>query len=282
MLTIDAIIEAIDHLKPISDIAGKVMSLLDDPDCGMSDLSDIIRHEPSLTANVLKLANSAYFGLPEKIEDARQAIVFLGMNQVIDLVLMVSCSPVLRGSHKGYGLDQGELWKRAVAAAILANDLTAVSGHSRSSLTFTAALLRDIGKVVVDQHVESAAEQIMERVRTQGIDFMAAERQVLGVDHAQVGAMVAHAWHLPMTLQCVIRHHHAPFETDGCFEAAALVHLADRLCRQMNIGVGIDDSAYLDDDRIAKALDVGEADIQSVINGFETKMARVAVLFSIG
>jgi hypothetical protein len=67
MPTVESIIEATDHLKPISDVAGKVLALLDDPDCGVSDLSDIIRHEPALTANLLKLANSAYFGLPGKL-----------------------------------------------------------------------------------------------------------------------------------------------------------------------------------------------------------------------
>ena len=82
MSTVDSILEAVDQLKPISDVAGKVMALLDDPDCGMSDLSEIIRHEPALTANVLKLANSSYFGLPGKINDAKQAVVYLGQHLV--------------------------------------------------------------------------------------------------------------------------------------------------------------------------------------------------------
>jgi HD-like signal output (HDOD) protein len=87
MPAIESILQAIDQLKPVTDIAGKVMALLDDPDCGLSDLSDIIRHEPALTANILKLANSAYFGLPGKLSDVKQAIVYLGMTQVVDLVL---------------------------------------------------------------------------------------------------------------------------------------------------------------------------------------------------
>ena len=92
MATLEAIIDEIDQLKPVSDIAGKVMSLLDDPDCGLSDLVDIIRFEPALTTNVLKLANSAYFGLPGKIDDAKQAIIYLGMTQVVELVLLACCS----------------------------------------------------------------------------------------------------------------------------------------------------------------------------------------------
>jgi HD-like signal output (HDOD) protein len=217
MPTVESIIEATDHLKPISDVAGKVLALLDDPDCGVSDLSDIIRHEPALTANLLKLANSAYFGLPGKLNDAKQAIVYLGMSQVVDLVLLVSCSNSFSGSHEGYGLKAGELWKSAVSGAIIANDLAQLKGLKQGSLIFTGSLLRDIGKVVLDQFINPAISKIMDRVTDQSITFAEAERQVLGFDHVQVGAMVAKNWNFPDALQCVIRYYHSPLEAKGCF-----------------------------------------------------------------
>lgn len=282
MPTIESIIEEIDHLKPMSDAAGKVMALLDDPDCGMSDLSDIIRHEPALTANVLKLANSAYFGLPGKINDTKQAIVYLGMTQVVDLVLLISCSESFNGSHNGYGLSTGELWKSAVSAAILANDLSEIKGLKQNSLFFTGALLRDIGKVVLNQHVQSAIEQILNRVKTQCITFKEAERQVLGFDHTQVGAMVAKNWHFPPPLQCIIRYYHTPLEANGCFLEASIVHLADALSRQMEIGLGVDDPYYSEDQRVARSLGLNESEIQGVIDGFDRKMERVNALFAVG
>jgi HD-like signal output (HDOD) protein len=282
MPPIATIIDEIDHLRPISDVAGKVMSLLDDPDCGMSDLSDIIRHEPTLTTNVLKLANSAYFGLPGKIEDAKQAIVYLGMTQVVDLVLLVSCSGHFNGTHVGYGLKRGDLWKNAVSGAILANDLAEMKGLRRSALIFTGALLRDIGKIVIDQHVQSAMTQILKRVKSQAVSFMAAERQVLGVDHSQVGAMLSEKWHFPTALQCIIRYYHLPLEAKGCFTEASIVHLADAMCRQMQIGVGVDDSTYVEDVRVAQSLGLKESQMQRVIDGFGAKMARVSALFDVG
>jgi len=281
MSTVESIIESIDHLKPVSDIAGKVMALLDDPDCGMSDLSDIIRHEPALTANVLKLANSSYFGLPGKINDAKQAVVYLGMTQVVDLVLLVSCSESFNGSHGGYGLSPGELWKNAVSAAILANDLAEIKGLKQSGLLFTGALLRDIGKVILDQHVKTAIEPIMNRVKTQAMTFMEAERQVLGFDHSQVGAMVAKTWHFPIPLQCIIRYYHTPLEAKGCFLEASIVHMADVMCRQMEIGLGVDDPSYSEDVRIARSVGLQLSQIQGVIDGFGRKMDRVNTLFAI-
>lgn len=281
MLPIASIIEEIDHLQPISDIAGKVMKLLDEPDSGVSELSEIIRHEPALTANVLKLANSAYFGLPGKIEDANQAVVYLGMTQVVDMVLLVSCSTHFKGAHHGYGLARGELWKNAVSGAILTSDLAELKGLNRSALVFTGALLRDIGKVVIDQYDRTAVAQILDRVKTQAISFMTAERQVLGVDHSQVGALVAQKWHFPSILQCIIKYYHSPLEAQGCFTEASVVHLADAICRKMEIGPGVDDPSYAEDERVAQSLGLKDTEIQRVIDGFGRKMERVESIFEV-
>ncbi|MFO7713066.1 HDOD domain-containing protein [Desulfosarcina sp.] len=276
------ILAEIDQLKPVSDIAGKVMTLLDDPDCGMSDLSTIICHEPALTANVLKLANSAYFGLPGKIDDARQAIVYLGMRQVIDLVLLISCAESFHGSHDGYDLSNGELWKSAVSAAIMATDLAQIKGLKHNSLCFTGSLLRDIGKLVLNQHVKSTIEQILNRVDTHGISFRVAEKQVLGIDHAEVGAMLAGKWHFPPALQCIIRYHHNPLEADGCFLEASIVHLADAMCRKLEIGKGVDDQSYPEDQLIGRSLGLQDSVIQGVIDGFGMKLDRINALLNAG
>lgn len=282
MATIESLIEDIDQLNPVSNVAGKVMALLDNPDCGMSDLADIIRYEPALTANVLKLANSAYFGLPGKIEDAKQAIIYLGMTRVVELVLLVCCSEPFNGAHDGYGLSRGELWKSAVSASILANDLSDIKGSKQSNLCFIGALLRDIGKVVMDKHVLSVKEQILSRVKTQAITFMAAERQIMGYDHTQVGAIIAKKWHFPTALQCILRYYHTPIEAKGCFMEASIVHLADSLCRKMEIGLGVDDPFYLEDDRVGRSLGLNESEIQGVIDGYSEKMERVNALFEVG
>jgi HD-like signal output (HDOD) protein len=281
MATIESLIEEIDHLRPVSDVAGKVMSILDDPDSGSSDLVDIIRYEPALTTNVLKLANSAYFGLPGKIEDSKQAIVYLGMTQVVELVLLVCCSEQFNGAYDGYELARGELWKSAVSAAIMASDLSEIKGLKKSSLTFTGALLRDIGKVIMDPHVQSAKEQLLNRVKSQDLTFMAAERQVLGFDHTQVGALIAKKWNFPSVLQCVVRYYHSPLEAKGCFLEASIIHLADAMCRKMEIGLGADDPFYLEDERVGSALGLNEIQIQGVIDRFGRKMERVNALFDV-
>jgi HD-like signal output (HDOD) protein len=283
MLTIATIIESIDQLQPVSDIAGKVLTLASDPDSGTAELAEIIRHEPALTANVLKLANSSYFGLPEKIDDARQAIIYLGMDQVIDLVLLVSCSEQLAGAHPGYGLASGQLWERAVTGAILADDLAqwcAMKQHR--GLLFTGALLREIGKVVLNQYVMSAADIIMDRVSTQGATFKEAEKQVLGVDHTQVGAMLVKKWHFPPSLICIIGGYLEPAQADGCVLEASVVYTADMICRHMGIGPGLDDASYQIDATILRTIGLTDADIQAAVDGCEGRLDGLKASFASG
>ena len=279
MLTIESLAEEIDHLAPVSNVAVKVMALLDDPDCGMSDLSDIIRHEPALTANVLKLANSSYFGLPSKIDDAKQAIVYLGMSQVVELVLLAACAKSFAVVCDGYGLGAGELWQSAVSAAIVANDLAQIKGLKHTSPVFTGALLRDIGKVVLHQYVNNAIEPILERVKSQGLTFRQAERQVLGFDHNQVGAMIVRHWHFPPALPCIIGSYHTPFEAEGCFLEASIVYLADAVCRKLGIGLGVDGASYSEDERVARSLALDDHAIRKVTDGFGEKWEHVQALF---
>jgi HD-like signal output (HDOD) protein len=279
MPSIQSILEEIDQLKPVSDIAAKVMSLLDDPEAGSADLSAIISHEPALTANVLKNANSAYYGLPGKISDVKQAVVYLGIRQVIDLVLLVSCAGSLSGSHAGYGLANGELWKSAVSTAILAKDLAEIKGLKQHGLIFTGALLRDIGKIVLNQYVAGAIEKIMHRVETQTIAFSEAERLVLGIDHCKVGLLILENWNFPSSLQCIIQHYQTPLRAKGCFAEASLVHVANTMRRKMKIGLGVDDPTYPHDERVAHAMGLNETDLQKIMDGFLVKIEQVNALF---
>jgi HD-like signal output (HDOD) protein len=278
--SIETIVEQIRQLKPVSDCTSKVFALLDDPESGMGDLAKIIGHEPALTGNVLKLANSAYFGLPGKIGDTQQAVIYLGMAQVIDMVLLTSCAESFAGGHAGYGLESGELWKSAVSGAILAEDLGTRSGCGQRSLIFTGALLRDVGKIVLSQYVRTAISQIQMLVDRQAFSFPAAEKAVLGVDHAEVGAMIAGKWNFPTSLQIIISNHHTPQFATACAIETAIVHMADSLARTLGVGAGVEDEGDGQERQIARSLGLNDAAIQEVIDGVGRKLTHLQSLFS--
>ncbi len=281
MSAIQAIIKKIDDLKPIPQVANKVMSIVENPKSSLADLSEVITYDAAVTANLLKVANSAYFGRPGKFDSIHQAIVFLGMNQVVDLVLLASGADSLKTAQKGYDLDKGDLWKYSVSSALLARELAERKASHDVHLIFTAALLKDIGKVVLNQYVADSFEKINALVTVHNYTFMAAEKEVIGIDHAELGGMVAETWQFGGRLVEIIRNHHQPQHAPNAELESSFVYMADTLCMMMGIGVGSDGLAYKFHRGVVDRLKFTEKDLQEVMAGFGEKMQQVESLVKI-
>ena len=278
MKDIKAIIQKIDHLKPMPQVAQKVMSVAQDANSSMSDLSEIIIYDQALTANLLRVCNSALFGLPKEVESVQQAIVYLGMDQVVDLVLMNGGAANLKGKQDGYDLAEGDLWKYSVSSALIARELAERGNMENSHLIFTAALVKDIGKVVLNQYVADSYEKINLLVSKHEFSFKEAEKAVIGIDHAELGSMVAKKWHFSKKMADIIRLHHSPGESEDSLLETSIVHLADTLCMMMGIGVGSDGLSYRFDNDVAERLHFSERDLQEAIAGFGEKLQKVEEL----
>lgn len=281
MSDIKLIIKKIKELEPIPQVAHKIMSIAKDPDSGMSDLSEIIAYDAAVTSNLLKVVNSAYFGLSGKIDSVHQAVVYLGMSQVIDIVLMAASAKNLNAAQKGYGLNEGDLWKYSVSSALIARELAEKKEAQETHLIFTAALLKDIGKVILSRYVEDSFEKISVLVAEQGFSFREAEKEVIGIDHAELGAMVAETWNFSPKMVEIIRNHHQPQESTISEFESSIVCMADTLCMMMGIGVGSDGLAYRFHQEVADRLELTERDFQEIIAGFGEKIHQVESLVSI-
>jgi putative nucleotidyltransferase with HDIG domain len=257
------------------------MSVAQDPESSMSDLSQVIVYDTALTAVLLKVANSAYFGLPEKVNSVHQAIVFMGMRQVIDLVLLAASAENLRGEQKGYGLKAGDLWKYSVSSALIAKDLAEKKKTKATHLIFTAALLKDIGKVILNQYVSNSYEKINLMVNKQGITFREAEKNVIGIDHAELGGMVAETWKFSPEMVEIIKNHHRPHKSSNSELESSIVYLADTLCMMMGVGIGSDGLAYRFHREVVERLGLTERDLQEIMAGFGEKIQEVEALVNI-
>jgi putative nucleotidyltransferase with HDIG domain len=281
MSNIQSIIKKIDGLKPIPQIASKVMSIAEDPESSMNDLSNVIIYDTAVTANLLKMVNSAYFGLSEKFDSVHQAIVYLGMAQVVDLVLLSASGENLQTAQKGYDLEAGELWKYSVFSALIARELAEKKGLKETHLIFTAALLKDIGKVILNQYVMDAFDTINALVTEQNLTFKEAEKRVIGIDHAELGAMVAENWKFSPKLVEIIRHHHRPQESSISEFESCIVYMADTICMMMGIGVGSDGLAYRFHRNVVERLELTERDFQKIIAGFVEKLNQLETMITI-
>jgi len=239
----DKIISDVKSFPSMSNVAVKILKLIDDPQSSAAKIEELLRYDPGITANILKLTNSAYFGLSSRIGSVRQAIVLLGWKQLGKLVVASCVNAILDKPVPGYDLPAGELWRHSIAVSVAAELLAKELGISADDEIFTAALLHDLGKLVLGNYVKKDLQAI-EAAAGEGIPFHAAERQVLGTDHAEIGARLLKSWSFPASLVKSVRWHHEP---DGPKDPGAiidLVHVANMLCLMIGIGVGREGLRY--------------------------------------
>jgi putative nucleotidyltransferase with HDIG domain len=281
MSNMNSIIKKIDCLTPIPQVASKVMLIAEDPESSIYDLSKVIIYDTAVTANLLKVVNSAYFGLPEKVDSVHQAIVYLGMSQVVDLVLLSASGENLQTAQEGYDLEAGELWKYSVSSALVARELAEKKGVKDTHLIFTAALLKDIGKVILNQYVKDSFDKINALVTKQNFTFREAEKKVIGIDHAELGAMVAENWEFSPKMVEIIRHHHRPQECSISEFESSIVYMADTICMMMGIGVGSDGLAYRFHRKVVESLELTEIEFQKMVAGFVEKIGQVEAMINV-
>ena len=215
--------------------AGKLLPLLKNPDSDASKIEDILRYDPGLTANILKLTNSAYFGIPAKISSVRQAIMLLGWKRLFQLVMTMCMSDLMKDSIAGYDLPKGELWRHSIAVSIAADVLVKSLQISEAEEVFTAALLHDIGKLVLGDYVQEDIPKIDAMVE-KGISFEVAEYIVLGTDHAEIGSNILKNWSFPTPLVEAVHWHHDPNSCTGHCLMSDIVHIADILGQMAGYG----------------------------------------------
>lgn len=203
--------------------SSRLLQLLEDPDAPVDQLVGIIEKDPGLTANLLKLSNSAYYGLRRSVGSVREALVLMGNRTVVTLAFAASMGRLLAVPVTAYRLSRGQLWRHALATGLLAARLApAESDTALRNRIFTAGVVHDIGKLLLDKPLRETLEQL-----PPDLDYdrlVIAERKLLGFDHAEAGAALAEAWNFPEELvQVILRHH----ETAPEGSVPAMIHAAD-------------------------------------------------------
>ena len=208
--------------------ATKLLPLLDNSDSTATDVESILKYDPGLTANILKLTNSAYFGIPTSISSVKQAIVLLGWKRLLQVVTTICMSPLMKKTVPGYDLAGGELWRHSIAVSVAAEILVKALKIRHADEVFTAALLHDVGKLILGNFVKNDLEQI-ETMVTKGITFDVAESMVLGTNHAEVGGQILHKWSFPAGLVNAVQWHHDPESCENGCVLSDIVHVANTL-----------------------------------------------------
>ena len=270
-------------LKRVNDIPSlpqfviDTLKNLDDPKSSAQDVADKLSRDEGLVLRILRLANSAYYGLPRRITGVSEAISLLGFKTVKSIVLAASVYKFMDGSFTGYALDRGELWKHSLSEAFASRYLAKKIKGLDDEEAYVAGMVHDIGKIVLNDYVRFGYGIIAKLVEDDQVPFMDAERQVLGFDHAQVGGLIMEQWNLPETYMLAARYHHSPWELPEESKAhqvfVDVIHVANILCLMLGVGLGADGLQYKIHPESLERL--GIADVEVLMSDLVDLMAKV-------
>lgn len=232
MTKLHEIVGALKAMPPLPHVALRVLEVVRDPEYSIDALVALVRTDPSLTARILKLCNSALYGLHREVGTVADAVAYLGTRNLVKLVL-VSCSSTHFGrTHTSPYADAEMLWRHTFAVATASQWLANRCGYAQADLAFTAGILHNIGKVVLSQTVDAATFP----ATLIGASHSAVEAALFGIDHAAAAGVVVDTWGLPRELRRAVRSHHDAEQLAAESPLPAILNLADTLTLRDGIG----------------------------------------------
>lgn len=280
-LELEQIVAQLESLPKLPDTTMRLIHVINDPASSIEQIVDTIRFDQSVTTQLLRLCNSAFFGLSRPINSIEDAACYVGTTKLMQLVMAAHTQALLGPEQSGYGLVPGALWKHSVAVALGSQMLADQLDRSRRGLLFTAGLLHDIGKIVLNEYVATEFAAILQTVQDERISFCDAEQRVVGISHSEIGARAAAHWKLPDTIQQCIQYHHEPSALETPDTMVDIVHLADAACLLIGIGGGDDGQLYRADEGALERTGLRIADIERTGAAVIAELKAVQTIFGI-
>lgn len=213
----------------------KLVEVINHPRSGPADVGRVLSEDPGLTARLLKLVNSAMFSFPQRIGSVTHAVQVVGTAQVRDLALATSIVTTFEGVPADL-VDMESFWRHSLACGVAARSLAVQRREHNVERFFVAGLLHDVGRLVLFLTLPDAMRSTIERARQSGEVLHEVERDVMGFDHAQVGAALMSSWNFPGVFTEVVGYHHMPALASRYPVEAAAVHTGDVIANGMSIG----------------------------------------------
>ena len=261
---IDDFIASADYLPPSFQLLPKLLLLLEDVESNADALADLIRVDPGLTADILRVGNSATYAQAYRAENIQQAILRIGFKEVHRVLMGVIASPVLHDPQNAYASKGTDLWNHSLAAAVASEFIAAPAGID-TDLTFTAALVHDIGKVVLSHAVPKQAAEAHAAATERNQPLHLAERAILKTDHAAVGARLLDRWGFPKSISAAVRFHHEPGLAKNEIRLASCVCLSNVLAYRIENVIALPEYVLFPDVTALKELNLTQPELESLV-----------------
>lgn len=268
--------QRIEEFPEMPALSRNLLQSLEDPNVDFSQLEEQIQYDPGLTSNVLRLANSAYFGAAGTVSSLRVALMRLGTRRISEIITAIMVAPMLMPNLSGYELRSRDLLKHSVWVAVASEQLAKTLGYGDAKMLFTAGLLHDMGKIILDPFVQEHQQDLLDENRSTPFD--ARESQSLGMSHAEAGSVLLSRWNIPEEITAATIWHHDPDSAPEYRDQVYMVHLADILGYTEGVGTGIDGMQYRVSSNVEKKLGLKKSDMEYVASMTLDKMNELETL----
>jgi len=262
------LVNAVNGLVSLPELAINVNRMSADARFSAADIGQSIAQDPAMTARLLKIANSPYFGFPSKIETVARAITVIGTAQLRDLITATSVVDVFKELPNEL-ISMETFWRHSVRCAVIARSLAAYLHEPNVETFFTAGLLHDIGYLVLYRELPELSKQTLEHCRDNREIVFIVEQEIIGFDHAAVGGELLRAWNLPEILVDAIEYHHTPGLAKKFHREADIIHVANFLANTMSANASHDADTPALDNAALHRLNVNDDTLMKILKGAE-------------
>ncbi len=228
-------IHGINLIPSPSPILGRLLDALHDPYLDAEKFETLVNKDPALSAKILNIANSAYYGLSAQISTIERAIVVIGIDEVKNICLTVLLSAMFSRSKIHPAFDMGRFWKHSLFVALAVKDMAGKFNITEPETGYVLGLLHDVGRIASATYMHHFFEEVHRLATQKGLKMFQAEKEI-GLTHAQIGSWLGKKWALPSLLCTGIKYHHEPEKAQDHIKETLLIHMADTLAYSRSPG----------------------------------------------
>ena len=236
------ILAKVDELPPMPEVVFKAQAFLANPDSSVKELAALLETDQAIATQVLKMANSAFYGMSGRVSSIQHSALVLGYKNLGEIISVAGAQRSLEKKLPGYGLESEDLWRHSLSVALGSKIIASRRNPDLEMVAHTAGLVHDVGKIILDPFVLEKKEAFDSFLLQEQQTYLNAEQQILGFDHAEIAAEVCKKWSIPEVISSAIRYHHSPSSSLEV-ELAYILHMADYI--SLMSGEGYEDCDYL-------------------------------------
>lgn len=236
---------------------------LDNPDTTFDELASVIKTDPAMSARLLKIVNSAFYGLGEKVDTLTHALSIVGTEQLTDLALAAIVTSKFQGIPRDL-INMETFWMHSIGCGIAARRIARQVPGVESEKMYLGGMLHDIGSLIFFKESPEVAKKILLRCKESGEHLFKVEKEVLGYDHAEVGALLLTEWKLSEQLVEMVRYHHQPSKAEDSIMETCIIARADALVYELEIGSSGEPGVPELDPKVAEIIPVSEEEISAL------------------